>query len=260
MTSSIKYQDFAFMRNAKVTKPLAESDVQLLHEITQQPEDADKAMLLIHGFSSSPAVFRAMIKPLVDKGYAIYCPVLPGHGTQITDFAQCHYQQWLDCVEKAFNQLQQRYAKIDVLGLSLGGLLAYRLAQKQSVNHLYLLAPALGFPYPERLALLVLKLARLLGIKNFKAMGGKIKMGDLSELTYKKLPITAIINLFELLAETEKTPINCPIDLFIGKYDTVVSNSKAIKMLDAKTTIHRLENSAHVLPLDGEITKILDEL
>lgn len=248
--------DFAYMRDGKQVKALTEAERDVLDAIDISSDNNDHVMLLIHGFTSSPAVYRELIEPIKAKGYAILCPVLPGHSTSIEDFASTSSEQWLDCVEQTYQQAASRYKKVSLLGLSLGGVLAYRLAQKYPIKNMYLLAPALGLKLPMNLADYLLRFARLFGLKQLKAIGGNIHRGDLSELTYKSIPISALLELFHCIRTTPREKVSCPTHVFLGRYDKAVSNKKVKEIL---TSIHcdELQDAAHVLPLDDERNTIL---
>lgn len=134
--------DFKYMLCGREVKPLNNSDVNLLKCVNIHNNPHGRAILLLHGFTSSPAVFREII-PALNNYDAIYCPILPGHAKSIESFAKATSEQWLDCSYNAYLSLAANYAKIDVLGLSLGGILALNISQQFAINHLYLLAPAL---------------------------------------------------------------------------------------------------------------------
>jgi carboxylesterase len=56
---------------------------------------------------------------------------LPGHGTTVDDMERTTWQDWADGVERAFDALRNRCARVAVVGQSLGGLLALHLASKR---------------------------------------------------------------------------------------------------------------------------------
>ena len=54
-------------------------------------------------------------------------------------------------------------------------------------------------------------------------------------------------------------PMKCPTDLFLGRHDRVIDNkrvSEAFKQ-QHQARIHWLEHSAHVLPLDNDLSEII---
>ncbi len=139
---SMKINDFRYMRRGKHLSELQSEEANLLAPVNQRGKGTERALLVLHGFSSSPAVYRYLIPNL--KNYdAILCPVLAGHAESIEAFSKSKAADWLQSAKNACELLINQYQKVDVLGLSLGGLLACQLSQSFAINHLFLLAPAL---------------------------------------------------------------------------------------------------------------------
>lgn len=249
--------DFRYMWRGKEIKALHKSDADLLQSVNLHNKPYGKAILLLHGFTSSPAVYREIL-PLLKDYDAIYCPVLPGHAASVNDFSKATAEQWLNCSYNAYLSLATNYKTIDVMGLSLGGLLALGVSHKFPVNHLYLLAPALKLQGFLRTWLAAAYLLRFIGLKNIKNRGGNLHSDKFQEITYRQIPMNAIIELLTLIKKFYFKSPTCPTDLFLGRFDEVVdSNAVADLFADSKNTkIHWLENSAHVLPLDGDYSKI----
>lgn len=246
------------MWQGKVTAPLRHQQAHLLDPIDIRGEGHDRALLLLHGFSSSPAVFRTML-PELTLYDAVVCPVLSGHADSIVAFSNAKATDWLSTAEKACSALLQDYASVDVLGLSLGGLLACHLSQRFTLNHLYLLAPALSMHMNVPAALLLAHTLYALGFRLLRSRSGDIHVKGQQELTYRQLPVAVIIEILTLIKQFKFVPPRCPTDLFLGRYDSVC-NSSILKDYFAKlpnVTTHWLENSAHVLPLDGDVDAIL---
>ncbi len=254
-------EDFKYMWCGKEIKSLQSADVDLLKCVNLYNKPHGKAILLLHGFTSSPAVYREIIPALKDYD-AIYCPVLPGHAKSIDEFSKATAEQWLDCSYNAYLSLAANYKKIDVLGLSLGGLLALNVSHKFPVNHLYLLAPALKLNGWITSWLCAAFFCKFIGLKKIKNYGGNLHSDKFQEITYRQLPLDTIIQLLTLIRSYNfKTP-TCPTDLFLGRFDEVV-DSKAVADLfvnSSKTNVHWLENSAHVLSLDGDYSNIISVL
>jgi carboxylesterase len=155
--------------------------------------------------------------------------------------------------------LISEYKKLDVLGLSLGGLLACELNKQFPLNHLYLLAPALKLHMNVNTMINIARLLKYLGFVHLRNAAGNISHTEHAEITYRKLPLATIIEILHLVQHYQWVPPNCPTDLFLGTNDLVV-NSEAVEQLfrpSANTNIHWLHNSAHVLPLDNDLNKII---
>lgn len=252
---TVSLDDFAFMYQGNIIKGLDASEAHYLLPIDHSfSSQQDTALLLLHGFASSPAVYRALLPQIT--GYdRIVCPVLPGHSCSIQEFGQSTAQAWRDAARNACAQLIKNYAKVSVLGLSLGGSLALELAQIFPLHHLYLLAPALKLHYPIWPALITAKILHKIGHKPFINRGGDLFSSHYQELIYRQLPLPVIIEILTFIQAQTYTQPNCPTDLFVGRYDRVIDVQTVAKHYanQPNVAIHWLEHSAHVLPLDGDI-------
>lgn len=251
--------DFHYMWRGKSIRPLLNQESYLLSPIDIRRNDSGRALLLLHGFSSSPAIYRELL-PAFTMYDAVLCPALPGHAESVESFAKARASEWLSTTMKACRNLTQQYETVDVMGLSLGGLLACKLSEHFKINHLYLLAPALVLHGPTRILLTCARILRYLGIKKIRNHAGNFHTHYHQELTYRQLPVSAIVEILTLILEAKFVAPNCPTDLFLGRFDEVVDSS-AVAALFANcenTVIHWLNNSAHILPLDGDVDAIIN--
>ncbi len=251
-------QDFRFLWQGKHVKPLLPEQAGMLDPIDIRGKGRERALLLLHGFSSSPAVFRAMLPDLAMYD-AVVCPVLPGHAESIAAFGKVKAADWISAAEVACSALFQAYDAVDVMGLSLGGILACHLSKQFNLHRLYLLAPALSLHMNVPLVLSGARLLHRLGFKLLRSRGGNIYTSGYPELTYRQLPIATIIEMLTLIRNYTFEPPQCPTDLFLGRFDQLVNSPRVAELFSASpnVTIHWLENSAHVLPLDGDIATIV---
>ena len=250
--------DFRYVWRGKIQRPLRQEGVHELAPIDQRTPQHDRALLLLHGFSSTPAVYRALL-PDLPAYDAIVCPTLPGHGDSIAAFSTIKATDWMSNVQTLAESLAKEYKHLDVMGLSLGGLLACHISQHLPINHLYLLAPALALMLHVPLAIQGARLLHFLGFHSLRNRGGHLCSQDYSELTYRQLPLQTILELLTLVKDFPFKPPTCPTDLFLGRFDDVV-DSKRVEQLFLQSSnchIHWLEHSAHVLPLDNDKDEII---
>ena len=249
-------EDFRYMWRGKPIRALQQAEV--LAPIDIRGPHKERALLLLHGFSSSPAVYRELI-PSLPAYDAIVCPILPGHGESISAFTTVKAKQWVSAAETSCESLLQEYQKVDVLGLSLGGLLACHLSQRFELHHLYLLAPALALQFNLSLALITARVLHRLGFKYLRNQAGNLHSQLHSELAYRQTPINAIIEILTLINEFQLVSPQCPTDLFLGRFDEVVNSTQVATyfMNTPHCKIHFLAESAHVLPLDSDIDAII---
>lgn len=252
-------QDFRFMWQGKPVASLRQDQAHLLAPIDIRGQGRGRALLLLHGFSSSPAVFRAML-PGLNLYDAVVCPVLPGHADSIAVFSKAKASDWLSAAENACGALLRDYQSVDVLGLSLGGLLACHLSQRFTLNRLYLLAPALSLRTNVPVSLFIANALYRLGFRFIHNRAGDIHTNTYQELTYRQLPIATIIEILTLINDFNFVAPACPTDLFLGRFDSVVHSCRVEDCFahSPNVTRHWLENSAHILPLDGDVDMILN--
>lgn len=92
-------------------------------------EGGERAALLLHGFTGHSADVRMLGRYLNSKGYTCYAPIYRGHGKTPEDLIGVTAEDWWEDVQEAYQFLQNKgYKKIAAAGLSLGGVLALRLA------------------------------------------------------------------------------------------------------------------------------------
>jgi carboxylesterase len=74
-------------------------------------------------------------------GLAVSIPLLPGHGTDGSDFLRTGWRDWLGACAEAMAELCARHGRVSVAGFSMGGLIAILLAVRFPVARMALLAP-----------------------------------------------------------------------------------------------------------------------
>lgn len=108
-------------------------------------EAGDCAVLLIHGFTGSPGHMRYVGNAMHAAGFSVRGLCLPGHCTSLDDMAKSAGPQWLAACEAACREMTDKYRRVSVGGLSLGGVLALRLAQRLEPACVLLYAAAIRY-------------------------------------------------------------------------------------------------------------------
>ena len=94
----------------------------------------DIGCLLIHGFTGTPAHMRILGDVLNKEGYTVKAIVLKGHSTTLEDLEKANWKDWVEDVSQAYNELKKQCSKIYVIGLSMGAMLSFILAEKYPVD------------------------------------------------------------------------------------------------------------------------------
>lgn len=82
-----------------------------------------EAVVLIHGYTGSPAHWRPLGASINEAGYTVVCPALAGHGTSLDDMRTTGKEDWLASTYAAVGDVMD-HRRVHMAGLSMGGLLS----------------------------------------------------------------------------------------------------------------------------------------
>ena len=89
-----------------------------------------QAVLLLHSFTGTVRDVKHLAQQLNEEGFTCYVPSYPGHGLPLKEFTQHNINDWWEQVTAAYQFLRNEgYSRINVTGVSLGGLFTLRLAE-----------------------------------------------------------------------------------------------------------------------------------
>jgi carboxylesterase len=220
-------------------------------------------VLLVHGFTGTPMSMRPWGEHLAAEGFAVRCPLLPGHGTRWQDCNLTTEEDWSAAVATAFDELAKDVDRVVVAGLSMGGTLSVRLAEirPDDVAALVLVNPSLmTLRLDAKLLPLIAKLT-----PSWAPIGSDIKKPGITELAYPKLPTRAVLGLRRLWAATraDLARVTAPLLVFRSREDHIVEAASTQALLagvsSTDTTEVVLENSYHVATLDNDAPRIFAE-
>ena len=228
-----------------------------------------RGALCLHGMTGTPFEVRPVGDALAGAGYSVEGPLLAGHGGSLRDLAASQWPDWLASAERAMDDLQRRVAgaRIAIVGFSMGGLLALRLARL----------------FPDRIAALVI-IAAPLRMRPFQARGvralgwlpvdfrslpfaciPKLKGSDISDPemrdanpSLRAFPISAVTSLFALMDEVraDLPSVRAPTLVIHGRHDHTVPMDDSLELTGSlgSEVIERLwlERSFHIVTLDVE--------
>lgn len=231
------------------------------------------AVLLVHGFSGSPASMRPWGEALAEHGYTVVCPLLPGHGTSWRDLAKTSWQDWYGAVRDTFDALIVEFDRVFVAALSMGGALSLRLAQERgdAVAGLMLVNPSVCRPQRIDAAILSqVDRARLLGlvtavVPSLAGITNDIKKPGQDEAGYDRTSIAGAGQVIKLQDVVRKDLhlVGQPLVVFTSPEDHVVEPISSETVLrdvsSSRRTMVRLNNSYHVATLDNDAPLIFSE-
>ena len=219
-----------------------------------------RGALVLHGFTGNPQSMRGLALALADAGFTVEMPLLPGHGTDISDMVPTRWKDWCRAAQDAYTELAARSDAVAVIGLSMGGSLAVWLAEHHpDVAALSVVNPLITPPDSSVTDLLEGMVEG--GEQVAPGIGSDIALEGAVELAYPELPLQAALSLFEGVAEVEAKldSVTCPILLFTSTQDHVVEpKSSDVLASGVKGPVERvaLERSYHVATLDYDKDEI----
>ncbi|MDX3310353.1 alpha/beta hydrolase [Streptomyces sp. NPDC054884] len=226
-------------------------------------EGGEVGVLLCHGFTGSPQSLRPWARYLAEQGLTVSLPLLPGHGTRWEDMALTGWQDWYAEVDRELHALRRRCAKVFVVGLSMGGALALRLAAKhgEGVAGVVVVNPANKV---HGLSAYALPVARHL-VRTTRGIASDIAKEGALESGYDRVPLHSAhsLRVFLRLVDGELPQVTQPLLLLHSTQDHVVPPADSARVLgrvsSTDVTEILLEQSYHVATLDHDADRIFEE-
>lgn len=217
-------------------------------------KNARIGVVLVHGFTGSPASMRPWGEYLHSKGFSVRVPLLPGHGTKPEDLNKVKWEQWPAKVIEEFEELSKVCDSIFLLGLSMGGgtVLNVAITHNSKIAGVILVNPMIHVKgVPAELAFFLSRFQKMR-----KSVGDDIKRPGITEWGYDSLPTRGVHQLLKMLRITRKNlaRVIVPVQLFhsVDDHTLPVTNTEIILDEIGSTDKTRIElvNSYHVATLD----------
>ena len=220
-------------------------------------------VLLVHGYTGSPASMKPWAHALAEHGYAAEVPLLPGHGTRWQDLNKVTWREWYAVAEAAFDRLRESCDAVVVAGLSMGGAVALRIAEERgdAVAGVLLVNPFLSSIRTELHLLPVLKYV----VPALRGVVNDIKKPDQDEHGYDRLPLRGLAEVTSMWKTVvpDLHRVTQPLLYFRSSNDHVIDPSSAATVLhgvsSADVEERTLANSYHVATLDNDAERIFAE-
>lgn len=219
-------------------------------------QGSSHGVLLIHGFTGSPAEMLLMGKYLNSKGLTVLGIRLAGHGTNENDLSRTTKEDWINSVIDGYSILKNCCDKISLVGHSMGGLLAIKIASIKTFKIFRLVTLAAPIFIDESLNLNLLP-PREECINRFvrKRPRRLQNVPTAANLTYRLTPLISVHELVDVIKEVKKIlPAVTSESLILhGKEDHTAAISSAEYIFknigSAQKEIKLIENMGHLLPL-----------
>lgn len=219
----------------------------------------DEICLLIHGFGGTPAELWLLAGALSETGISVSGICLAGHGGDFAAMERSSCRDWMASAESEYQRLAKSYKKIYVMGLSMGSLIALRLAQLHEPAGIVLLSPPL---------ILREKRARFAWMLRFFMRSipcGSAGLPDGNEkylVGLDEIPVrsTAQFVKFDRFVIRGLKQVRAPLLAILSDKDQIVAPESMELLLGSVSSPDKkgvvLHESGHLLPLDCEREKV----
>ena len=221
------------------------------------------AVLMVHGFTGSPASIRPWAEALHREGFTVRAPRLPGHAETWEEMNKTRWSDWYAEVDRNFSELKKKYQRVFVAGFSMGGALSIRLAsiRGQEIEGLMLVNPSIHDPRPS------MKLVPLLQyvIPSLGGRGTDVAAPNPPKHSYGRTPLRALRSLQKLWKVVQRDLYLVDVPLMVGYSvnDHVVDPKNSEMVIDNVSSIDIreviFERSFHNVALDYDLDLLVEE-
>jgi carboxylesterase len=223
----------------------------------------DQGVLLIHGFTGSPAEVRLLGEYLHNKGFTVLAPRLCGHGTTVEEMSKTKWSHWYSAVEDSYHILKSLCKSIIVVGLSMGGLLALKLGAEYSVDKLVSLSTPIYIVDKRVNMLPMYRMFREYVPKKRKVF---MDIDPLYSVGYNATPLSSLSSLVELIQHVDMLlpSITAPLLIIQARSEHTVQPRSASYIYDRVGSKEKkltwLEKSGHIVTLDVDREQVFREI
>ena len=223
----------------------------------------DTGVLLIHGFTGLPAEMLLLGENLNRAGFSVLCMRLAGHGVDEQNLMRTTKDDWFNSVLDGFNILRGVCEKISVVGHSMGGLLALKLATVCPVEKIVTLAAPIFVD--DGLGLCNLPPREFCG--NACVVQPRRKLDNVPagvNNVYEKTPLVSVHELVDLINDVKNflPTVTAPILVMHGEEDHTAQPRSARYILDnvgsKSKTFVTIPKSGHLLPMNEQHDLVFD--
>lgn len=218
-------------------------------------------VLLLHGFTGLPETVNGMVPHLESAGLPYRMPAMRGHFAKPEDLVGVTWQDWVEDAGESLDALLLEADRVVIVALSMGGLVALKLAMErpERLAGLVLVAPALRFVDP------LTSLTPLLSMfAKFWPMPKAPKDCGYEAMNYPYFPTKTFASFQDLARHIEVNlpRVKVPLSVMHSKVDRTIQwiSSQIIhdRVSSTEKELHWFERSGHEMMMDVEKDRVFE--
>lgn len=233
---------------------------------------ARAGVLLVHGLGGTPFEMRFLGERLAASGLRVCGVRLAGHGGTSEELGAATGEQWYASVIEGFDRLCRFGDPVAVVGLSMGAVLAARLAADRGseIAGVAMLAPAFFLPLWIRAPLKALRTLGPLADRIYlRGRGSDIRDEEARAIhpSARLMPLSSVFELLTLSAAVRPRlrQIVQPVLIIHGRHDHTCPMRRNVDLLMKRLGSRQkraviLEDSFHVITVDSEKERVASEV
>jgi len=261
-------------------------DMRVIQQTDFFFEGGRSGVLLIHGLTGTPMEMRLLGKGLNRAGFTVHGMQLAGHCGNVEDLLATGWRDWYASVEQAADELRGKVDHLFVGGLSMGALLALKLAvdRPQQIAGVGVYGATFRYdgwsiPPLARLSFMLPLLKRLgigrersfmeqppYGIRDERLraqVSTAMLGGDSAAAGLPGNPWYSLAEMYGLAADVRRqlSQVSAPCLVAHASEDDVASVKNAelvMRGVSAPTELLLLEDSYHMITIDKERRTLID--
>lgn len=218
----------------------------------------DKAVLLLHSFTSNTNDMKKLGRYLQKNNYSCYGLLYSGHGLTAEELLTYRPSDWWQDVLNSYQMLKDEgFEKIAVIGLSLGGVFALKVGQELEVNGVV----TMSVPIHREANFLQKRVFHY--AKRYKQLEGKKEAQINLEITHlQNMSIHSLVEFQQLIDITmdKLSLITTPIRILYGELDEPLYKESAEVIFQSvatnRKTMKGYPNSKHLMTLGDDINDV----
>lgn len=256
-----------------MVKAKSMSDLPPIGDTWLGDSSSDYGLLLVHGFTGTNLEMLYLGNFMAARGFRVFVPLLPGHGTDKQDLSRTSYMDWVSKVKSSVNQLLQEKDGRQVIlgGHSLGGSMVILVSLEfPSIKGLILLATPIRYSIFRRIVMRLLAKTRLsLRYDQFAFHDKKLFQNPYVKFLgkrYKYLDYKSANEAYKLLGDAYELldSTRLPVLMIYSLQDHRVSKFQGREMYNRLSSRNKrivwLENSDHVVVFDSDKKLVAKEV